>query len=596
VFTTTSEYSFAVNPYRALITAFALMGFAACGRDTWQEPVTPPVVTYEIRVNPSEVKVERESFVFVAANVFFNTGVRVEGRKIEWAIGDQKVAYFSVLQDTLVSVWGVSEGTTTLTASSDALTKTITVSVTPPVAAAAYINPKYGAVLKGASRTLEVRVFTAKKTELRTPTISWTSSDPSVASVDQSGKVTGISYGTADITATIDTVAVKATVFVPTPFSAVTVGMFHSCALKPNGRVYCWGHNDQGQLGDGTTQDRYIPTLVTTSISFSSIYAGGYSTCGLTADGSAYCWGQNGLGNLGVDGPALVTSPSPVKGGLHFTNLAPGYNHICGLANGGRTYCWGTGRGAGAENTVAVRNTPTEIIGAPHFSGLTSGSAFSCGLTGDGVTYCWGQDAFGALGDSVPETGIGINSGRSEPQRVVGGYRFASIETRPSSNHICGINSQSVAFCWGEYVENDNAPSTSNCYTSSSMTGTYITRCTAYPIPVSGGLSFSQISPGFDGRCGVDSTKALYCWGTVWDSVGYKVYPTPRATPTEIKFATISAGRNVFCGISTIGNVYCWGLSGSYGMVGDYSNVPWLPPPLASGRYNVPEPSLIAAP
>ncbi len=82
-------------------------------------------------------------------------------------------------------------------------------------------------------------------------------------------------------------------------FSAVSGGTLHTCGLTAGGDAYCWGFNDNGALGDGTTTQRLTPVLVSGGLSFASLSAGGGHTCGLTAGGDAYCWGFNDNGQLG---------------------------------------------------------------------------------------------------------------------------------------------------------------------------------------------------------------------------------------------------------------------------------------------------------
>jgi len=108
---------------------------------------------------------------------------------------------------------------------------------------------------------------------------------------------------------------------------------------------------------------RLTPTSVVGGLTFTSLALGAQHTCGLTSGGTAYCWGANEEGQLG-DGtfaPRRLT-PTPVAGGLTFTSLALGEVHTCGLTSGGAAYCWGwNGGGQLGDGTTSPRSTPTPV-------------------------------------------------------------------------------------------------------------------------------------------------------------------------------------------------------------------------------------------
>jgi hypothetical protein len=91
-------------------------------------------------------------------------------------------------------------------------------------------------------------------------------------------------------------------------FVSASAGVFHTCGVTAGSRAFCWGRNDQGQLGDGTTSQRLTPVAVSGDHRFASVSAGGPHTCGITANGQAFCWGRNQKGELSQ---SLGTTGSP---------------------------------------------------------------------------------------------------------------------------------------------------------------------------------------------------------------------------------------------------------------------------------------------
>jgi alpha-tubulin suppressor-like RCC1 family protein len=148
-------------------------------------------------------------------------------------------------------------------------------------------------------------------------------------------------------------------------FQSLVVGAFHDCGLTAAGVGYCWGGNGNGQVGDGTTTDRVGPTAMVGGLTFSRL-AGGLLryTCGIATSGAAYCWGENNVGQLG-DGTSGNSrlNPTAVSGSFTFTSLAIGSGHSCGLTGNGTLYCWGdNGLGQLGDGTVTRRTTPTPVI------------------------------------------------------------------------------------------------------------------------------------------------------------------------------------------------------------------------------------------
>jgi alpha-tubulin suppressor-like RCC1 family protein len=152
-------------------------------------------------------------------------------------------------------------------------------------------------------------------------------------------------------------------------FAVVTAGLGrHSCGRTAAGAAYCWGENSFGALGSGSTTDSPVPVPVSGGLAFVQLIAGGFigHTCGLTGSGAAYCWGDNEVGQVGDGTTVDRLAPSAVTGGLAFTSLDAGFRHTCGRASTGTLYCWGSnGAGQLGTNSNSPSAVPVKVVGQP---------------------------------------------------------------------------------------------------------------------------------------------------------------------------------------------------------------------------------------
>lgn len=230
--------------------------------------------------------------------------------------------------------------------------------------------------------------------------------------------------------------------------AAVATGTYHTCAVATDGTAWCWGKNATGQLGDGTTSDRYLPVPVAAPGQvFDAIAANEYHTCALTVDGQAWCWGLNDTGQLGI-GLATHTEPVPVPvsmPGLAFATIALGISHTCGLTDAGNVWCWGFNhRGRLGDGTTINRSFPVLALNTDQvpYSAITAGRDHTCALTSLGSAYCWGRGALGA-------TGLGHTEDKHRPTAVVmpSGTTFTGLSG--GFAHTCAVDNRGGAWCWG---------------------------------------------------------------------------------------------------------------------------------------------------
>jgi alpha-tubulin suppressor-like RCC1 family protein len=242
-------------------------------------------------------------------------------------------------------------------------------------------------------------------------------------------------------------------------FLQVAAGDNHACAVSRDQRAYCWGQNGEGELGTGTNTGPETcrgpcstrPVPVTGGLRFRQLAAGQYYTCGVTTDDRVYCWGSNRYGQLGdsTEAPRRL-SPTPVSGTRRFRQVAAGIQHTCAVTTGSRAFCWGDGRFGQLGNGKAYLSFwPRRVAGDLSFDRVTVGRSHTCGETSTNRGYCWGMNDKGQLG--VGDTGtescrFGIPCG-TRPVAVVGGLRFLQLSA--SGYHTCGKTATEVVYCWG---------------------------------------------------------------------------------------------------------------------------------------------------
>ncbi|HWZ60209.1 MAG TPA: protein kinase, partial [Gemmatimonadaceae bacterium] len=224
-------------------------------------------------------------------------------------------------------------------------------------------------------------------------------------------------------------------------FAAVSVSADHSCALTRSAAVYCWGSNDDGQLGTGDNQDHSVPTHVVGEHAFKAVATGGGYSCALTMTGEVYCWGRNSYGQLGTGSTANASTPSKVATSVKFVALAASTSHTCALDAVGAAYCWGQNAyGQLGDGSTILRTVPVPVSGGLFFRAIAAGNAHTCAVATGGVPYCWGRNSYGQLGTGGMEQ-------HDAPIAVTTNEHMITITT--GTVHSCGLAASGAAYCWG---------------------------------------------------------------------------------------------------------------------------------------------------
>jgi alpha-tubulin suppressor-like RCC1 family protein len=233
-------------------------------------------------------------------------------------------------------------------------------------------------------------------------------------------------------------------------FEKISAGVGYTCGITVTDHFgYCWGSNSRGQLGDGSTTDRAVPTAVAGSIKFYMIAVDSTHTCGVTllnSNNKLYCWGANDSGELGDGTTMQRNSPADVTNGLLWINVSLGRSHTCAARSQGSIYCWGANAsGQLGDGTTTPHSTAIQITGLTN-TFLTSGRDFTCAWGGTPVRTplsCWGGNGEGQLGD-------GSQTPRLSPVSSAVGIEFMGVTTVDAApGHTCGVTQLMQLYCWG---------------------------------------------------------------------------------------------------------------------------------------------------
>ena len=371
----------------------------------------------------------------------------------------------------------------------------------------------------------------------------------------------------------------------------MATGSEHSCAVKKDGTLWCWGRNDNGQLGLGSKAPPFEcgsyacqPSPVQVSAlkaAVKAVFAGDAMTCAIETDGTTWCWGAGILG----DG-TLQQSDLPVRLGAlgsDAVRLSVRGSHSCALRKDGTLWCWGSnssgqlGLGNTAGQQCAYGGTgcmPLPIASDAAGSdvtgfGVESGS--TCALAKSGRVHCWGENASGQLGDGTnatpklqPVTTLlcGVTHGDTSAGTADGGIDAGAsgkctIEALAlADEHSCARRADGTVTCWGA---NNHGELGTGEAGDSETTPVETLRI---------GATFSSIGSGHDHTCGLQSNGSLWCWGYApfgpLGGANGNGDCSCEAAPAQVgtlgyDVASIGIGGGGGCAIKKDHSVWCWG-------------------------------------
>jgi alpha-tubulin suppressor-like RCC1 family protein len=363
-----------------------------------------------------------------------------------------------------------------------------------------------------------------------------------------------------------------------TDATAISSGDEHfSCALVSGGKVECWGYNEYGQLGNGTTTDSSIPVTVYSSgttplANVTHVSAGGSFACALISDGTVWCWGDGSYGQLG-NGTSGNQSSTPVQvSGIDGTTvkataISTGIVSACAVLSDHTARCWGwnrsgeLGNGTTTDSSIPVTVYSSGTTALANVTQVSAADDHTCALTG-GTVKCWGDNGEGELGDGVTNhsgvTKDWLGNDFSPTPVAVSNITNATAIGTSKGEYSCALISGGTIECWGQ----GGAGELGNGLNTDSFT----------PVQVSNITSASAVGGGEVYSCAVLSGGAVECWGS--NEYGQLGNGTTTSSSTPVQVGGITSASAVdgaydhSCALISGGTVECWG-DNYYGQLGN---------------------------
>ncbi|MCL2818317.1 MAG: hypothetical protein FWD41_01095, partial [Actinomycetia bacterium] len=323
--------------------------------------------------------------------------------------------------------------------------------------------------------------------------------------------------------------------------TALAAGDYHSLALAADGTVWAWGFNANGQLGDGTTDERTNPTRVTAldGKDIIAVAAGGYHSLALAADGTVWTWGYNAFGQLGLSDYSHRNVPTQVAAldGKDIVAIAGGDSFSLALSDDGRVWAWGeNSQGQLGDGTTDQHPSPVEVTGLADVkvTQIAAGTQHSIAVGSDGSLFCWGYNGYGQLG-------MGDLVDRHTPTQVAALADTQVTAIAAGASHSLALAADGSLWAYG--------------YNNSGQLGVGSHATQSLPVEVSDLADSGQlgavtaIAAGGSHSLALDAQGALWAWGANANGqlgIGTTVEqtrPVKLDTPADKVLTAFAAGR-----------------------------------------------------
>ena len=331
----------------------------------------------------------------------------------------------------------------------------------------------------------------------------------------------------------------------------IAAGDAHTCLVNPDKTAACWGDNQYGQLGDGTTAAAKAPVAVAHLAYVAAVAAGEWHTCAALTTGQVKCWGDNSLWQLGVTTPRRSSTPvlSPVGPA---TQIAAGRTHTCAILIDGKVVCWGDNRTSQTgvqREPLAKPSLPVIVPAVSDAIAIAAGSEHSCAVQKDGQLLCWGDNHFGQLGHGIMEH----HSFPPSPVPLTGKVLAVAAGRR----HTCALLQDRTVQCWGKGFEGQLGDGLKK----DSLTPVRV--LAPEPAGKTAPLAHvAAITAGSQHTCALLENGQVYCWGSNAAGQLGRVQGAMAARPVFSQFTevvAVAAGGWHTCALRASGATTCVG-------------------------------------
>mgnify|MGYP004460249763 FL=1 len=301
-----------------------------------------------------------------------------------------------------------------------------------------------------------------------------------------------------------------------TQFIQISAGNAHSLAIDRNGNLWSWGYNYAGQLGDGTKNNKLIPTIINTEVSFTHISAGEGFSLAIDNSGNIWSWGRNGSGQLGNGTYEEKLEPVQITTGRKFTQISAGAVHSLAIDSEGNLWTWGYNRyGQLGDGTKVDKSRPIEIKKGTKFVQIAAGYLHSLAIDSEGNLWTWGYNEYGQLGD------ISTNKeGEENPFNISQMWSNKFIQISAGGGHSIAIDVDGKLWTWG--------------YNYYGQLGNGTKRNSGRPINIKNGTIFTGVFAGNYHNIAKDNDGNLWAWGLNGDGQLGDGTQVDRLVPVQI--------------------------------------------------------------